>query len=326
MRITRRTALKQLSAASLAAFMPTAFASNGKWPNKPIRLIVPFTPGGSTDIAARLVGAEMGNILGQPLVAHNRPGAGGNLGVEALARSDNDGYTIGMVTTAHPINIWLYKDLGYDLEKSFAPIGFLQEGPIMLVTHPDLPVNSVAELIEYAKANPGKLNFATSGTGNSTHMAGELFCHRAGIKMTHVPYKGSAPAMVDTIAGVCDLSFDTMMSALPHVQSGKLKALAVTTPERSFAAPDVPCIADTMPGFSVSAWNGLAAPAGTPQEIIDKLHDAMVAALATPTVKQRFKEMGVTTRSMAPAEFHRFILDEAEMWGNTVRAANISIS
>lgn len=326
MRFTRRTVLKQISATAFAALTPRVFAQSENWPSKPVQLIVPFTPGGSTDIAARLVGTEMGNILGQPFVAHNRPGAGGNLGLEALARSDNDGYTIGMITTAHPINIWLYKNLGYDLERSFAPIGFLQEGPIMLVTHPDLPVDSVAELIEYAKANPGKLNFATSGTGNSTHMAGELFSHRAGIQMTHIPYKGSAPAMMDTIAGVCDLSFDTMMSALPHVQAGKLKALAVTTAERSAAAPEIPCIAETMPGYNVSAWNGLAAPAGTPKAVINKLHETMVAALETPVVTERFKEMGVSSRAMKPGEFHQFILAEAEMWGNTVKAANISIS
>lgn len=320
----RRTVLQQLSAGALGAVLPAAYAATD-WPRKPIRVIVPFPPGGSTDIAARLAAEGMGRKLGQTFVVENRPGAGGNLGLEALARSDNDGYTIGILTTAHPINSWLYKKPGYDLKSSFAPIGFLQEGPVMLVVHPSLPVNSVSEFIAYAKANPGKLNFATSGTGNSTHMAGELFCNRAQIKMTHVPYKGSAPAIADTIAGVCELSFDTMISALPHVKSGKLKALAVTTAKRSPMVPEVPSIAESLPGFDVSAWNGMVAPAGTPKEIIEKLHAAMVDALASPAVIKRFAEMGVTSRPMQPQDFHQFILEEAQMWGKTVQAANISI-
>ena len=320
----RRMVLRQLSAGALGAVAPMAFATTD-WPRKPVRVIVPFTPGGSTDIAARLAAEGMGRKLGQTFVVDNRPGAGGNLGLEALARSDNDGYTIGILTTAHPINSWLYKKPGYDLKTSFSPIGFLQEGPIMLVVHPSLPVNSVADFIAYAKANPGKLNFATSGTGNSTHMAGELFCNRAQIKMTHVPYKGSAPAIADTIAGVCELSFDTMISALPHVKAGKLKAIAITTGKRSSMTPDVPCIAETLPGFDVSAWNGMVAPAGTPKDVIDRLHAAMVDALASPNVTKRFTEMGVTPRAMQPEEFHKFILQEAEMWGKTVQAAKITI-
>jgi tripartite-type tricarboxylate transporter receptor subunit TctC len=193
------------------------------------------------------------------------------------------------------------------------------------VVHPSLPVNTLPEFIAYAKARPGRLNFATSGTGNSTHMAGELFCNRAQVQMTHVPYKGSAPAITDTIAGVCELSFDTMISALPHVKAGKLKAIAVTTAQRSPMTPDVPSIAETIPGFDVSAWNGMVAPAGTPKEVIDKLHQAMAVALAAPGVVQRFAEMGVTPRAMRPEEFQRFILQEADMWGKTVQAANITI-
>ncbi|CAB3672089.1 Argininosuccinate lyase [Achromobacter denitrificans] len=325
MRDSRRTLLKQLSAGALiGAIGPRAFAASD-WPRRPVKVIVPFTPGGSTDIAARLAAEGMGRALGQTFIVENRPGAGGNLGLEALARSDNDGYTIGILTTAHPINSWLYKKPGYDLASSFSAIGFLQEGPIMLVVHPSLPVNSLPEFIAYAKARPGKLNFATSGTGNSTHMAGELFCNLAQVQMTHVPYKGSAPAITDTIAGVCELSFDTMISALPHVQAGKLKAIAVTTAKRSPMTPDVPSIAETLPGFDVSAWNGMVAPAGTPKEVIDKLHQAMAQALAAPAVVQRFADMGVTPRAMQPEAFQRFILQEREMWGKTVRAANIAI-
>jgi len=295
------------------------------WPARPVRVIVPFTPGGSTDIAARLAAEGMGRALGQAFVVDNRPGAGGNLGLEALARAEPDGYTIGILTTAHPINSWLYKRPGYDLKSSFAPIGFLQEGPIMLVAHPSLPVSSVAELIAYAKARPNALNFSSSGTGNSTHMAGELFCHQAQVKMTHVPYKGSAPAIADTIAGVCELSLDTMISALPHVKAGRLKALAVTTAARSPMTPDVPSMSETIAGFEVAAWNGMVAPAGTPRLVIDRLHAAMVEALAAPAVVKRFGEMGVNSRAMSPEQFHRFILQETDMWGKTVRAAHISI-
>ena len=195
----------------------------------------------------------------------------------------------------------------------------------MLVVHPSLPVNSLPEFIAYAKARPGKLNFATSGTGNSTHMAGELFCNLAQVQMTHVPYKGSAPAITDTIAGVCELSFDTMISALPHVQAGKLKAIAVTTAKRSPMTPDVPSIAETLPGFDVSAWNGMVAPAGTPKEVIDKLHQAMVQALAAPAVVQRFADMGVTPRAMQPEAFVALHPPGKGDVGKTVRAANIAI-
>lgn len=321
---TRRAVLHRLSVGALGSVVPMARAASD-WPRKPVKVIVPFTPGGSTDIAARLAAEGMGRQLGQTFVVENRPGAGGNLGLEALARSEPDGYTIGILTTAHPINTWLYKKTGYDLKSSFAPIGFLQEGPIMLVVHPSLPVSSVAELIAYAKARPGKLNFASSGTGNSTHMAGELFCHQAKVTMTHVPYKGSAPAISDTIAGVCELSFDTMISALPHVKSGKLKALAVTTASRSPMTPEVPCMNETIPGFEVSAWNGMVAPSGTPSVVIQKLHAAMAETLSTPAVVKRFQEMGVNSRLMSPEQFHRFILQETDMWGKTVRAANIVI-
>ncbi|ARU03963.1 ABC transporter substrate-binding protein [Comamonas serinivorans] len=321
---TRRTVLKQAGAGTLAALAPAAWA-NTAWPRKSVRVIVPFTPGGSTDIAARLAADGMARALGQPFVVDNRPGAGGNLGLEALARAEADGYTLGILTTAHPINGWLYAKPGYDLKASFSPIGFLQEGPIMLVAHPSLPVNSVAELIAYAKANPNKLNFSSSGKGNSTHMAGELFCHRAGVRITHVPYKGSAPAIADTVAGVCELSFDTMISALPHVKAGKLKALAVTTAQRSPMTPNVPSLAETLPGYQVSAWNGIVAPAGTPRPVIAQLHAALTEALAAPTVVKRFEDMGVSSRPMAPEAFQRFILQEAEMWGKTVQAAHITL-
>ena len=204
-------------------------------------------------------------------------------------------------------------------------MGFLQEGPIMVVVHPSLPVKTLPELIAYAKANPGKLNYATSGTGNSTHMAGELFCDMAGVTMTHVPYKGSAPAMADTIGGVCPLSFDTMISALPHVKAGKLRALAVTTPNASALLPDVPPVARSLPGYAVSAWNGVAAPMGIPAEILAKLNQGVDEAVKSTMVKTRFAEMGVSSREMTPAQFQAFIAQESTQWAKTVKQAGVTL-
>ncbi len=322
----RRQFLHLGSAALAGAGLGLGVSAHAQaWPSKAVRVIVPFTPGGSTDIAARLVATQLTQKFGQSFVVDNRPGAGGNIGLEALARSAPDGYTLGIVTTAHPINMSLYKRTGYDLAKDIQAVGFLQEGPIMVVVHPSLPVNTLPELIAYAKANPGKLNYATSGTGNSTHMAGELFSDMASVKMTHVPYKGSAPAMADTIAGVCQLSFDTMISALPHVKGGKLRALAVTTHAASPLLPDVPPVARTLPGYAVSAWNGVAAPMGIPADILAKLNQGVDEAVKSTMVKTRFAEMGVSSREMTPAQFQAFIAQESAQWAKTVKQAGMTL-
>ena len=323
----RRDFLTGCAAMTASASLPAlAQGRDTAYPTKPVRVIVPFTPGGSTDVAARVVSAHLGETLGQAFVIDNRPGAGGNIGLEALARAEPDGYTIGICTTAHAINTTLFKRPGYRLQQDFAPIGLLQEGPLVLVATTSLPVQTLAELIAYAKANPGKLNYASSGTGNSTHMAGELFDIMAGVKTVHVPYKGSAPSIADTIAGVCQMSFDTMISALPHIQAGKLKALAVTSRVRSPLLPHVPTVEESgLSGYEVTAWNGMTAPARTPAPIIAKLQDGVLKALESPRIKDRFDQLGVSIRPMTSSQFASFVSAETEKWKKAVSAAGIAL-
>lgn len=303
-----------------------AWASVGSaqaaYPEKPVRLVVGFSPGGATDIAARVVAAELSNILKQPFVVENKPGAGSNLAAEQVSRAAPDGYTLFVVAVTSTINQTLYKDLNFDIAKDFAPVGLLIKSPNLLVVNPSLPVNNVQELVDYAKKNPGKLAFASAGTGGSTHMAGELFKLQAGIDMLHVPYRGSAPAMADLIGGQVQLSFDNMPSAWQHVQSGKLRALAVTTKERSDSAPNVPTMAESgFPDFDVSAWFGLVAPAGTPHDVIATLNTAVNQVLAMPAVRERFDTMGAVAAPTTPEQFGDYIKSEVDMWGKVVKAS-----
>nr|WP_255592631.1 tripartite tricarboxylate transporter substrate binding protein [Bordetella sp. BOR01] len=292
------------------------------YPEKPVRLVVGFSPGGATDIAARVVAAELSNILKQPFVVENKPGAGSNLAADQVSRAAPDGYTLFVVAVTSAINQTLYKDLNFDIVKDFAPVGLLIKSPNLLVVNPSLPVNNVQELVDYAKKNPGKLAFASAGTGGSTHMAGELFKLQAGIDMLHVPYRGSAPAMADLIGGQVQLSFDNMPSAWQHVQSGKLRALAVTTKERSASAPNVPTMAESgFPDFDVSAWFGLVAPAGTPSDVIAKLNTAVNQVLAMPAVRERFDTMGAVAAPTTPGQFGDYIKSEVDMWGKVVKAS-----
>ncbi|CAM3852632.1 Bug family tripartite tricarboxylate transporter substrate binding protein [Bordetella tumulicola] len=295
------------------------------YPEKPVRLVVGFSPGGATDIAARVVAAELSNILKQPFVVENKPGAGSNLAADQVARATPDGYTLFVVAVTSTINQTLYKNLNFDIVKDFAPVGLLIKSPNLLVVNPSLPVNNVQELVDYAKKNPGKLAFASAGTGGSTHMAGELFKLQAGIDMLHVPYRGSAPAMADLIGGQVQLSFDNMPSAWQHVQSGKLRALAVTTKERSGSAPNVPTMAESgFPEFDVSAWFGLVAPAGTPSDVIATLNTAVNQVLAMPAVRERFDTMGAVAAPTTPEQFGDYIKSEVDMWGKVVKASGAS--
>jgi len=299
-----------------------ASPAQAAYPEKPVRLVVGFSPGGATDIAARVVAAELGNILKQPFVVENRPGAGSNLAADYVARSTADGYTLFVVAVTSAINQTLYKNLTFDIVKDFAPVGLLIRSPNVLVVNPSLPVNNVQELVDYAKKNPGKLAFASAGTGGSTHMAGELFKLQAGIDMLHVPYRGSAPAMTDLIGGQVQLSFDNMPSAWQHVQSGKLRALAVTTKDRSASAPDLPSMAESgFPDFDVSAWFGLVAPAGTPGDVIEKLNTALNQVLAMPAVRERFDAMGAVAAPTTPEQFGQYIQSEVDIWGKVVKAS-----
>lgn len=324
--LTRRNFLGATAAGLVVAGTGGAASAQSAYPAKPIRLIVPYPPGGSTDIAARVVGEQVSQSLGQRFVVDNRPGAGGNIGMQLAATSDPDGYTVVVGTTAHAINMTLFKDLSYDTVKDFEPIALLTEVPLMLVVNPAVKAQTVEELIALAKQEPGSLDVASSGNGQSTHLAAELFNAMAGVKMTHVPYKGSAPAITDVVAGHVQLMFDTVMSALPHVQAGKLRALAVTSAKRAPVVPDVPTIAEAaLPGYEAIAWNGLFAPKGTPRAIIDQLNAETVKAVQSDKVKEQFASMGATARPTTPDEFGSYVRNEVTKWAKVVNESGARI-
>ena len=317
----RRTVL----GAGLAAALLPRLARAEDYPARTVRLIVPYPPGGSTDITARVLGDKLGTDFGQRFLVDNRPGAGGNIGMDAEAHAKPDGYTLAINTTAHAINMTLFASMPFDTLKSFAPIALLTENPLVLVVTPALAAHSVTELIALAKSKPGGLHYASSGNGQSTHLAGELFCSMAGIKMVHVPYRGSAPAIQDVMAGQVEMIFDSSQSCLPHVQDGAVRALGVTSRTAMAALPDVPPIAATLPGYEAIAWNGLVAPAGTPAPIVDRLNAAVLKALADPGVVRRFADLGATVRPTTPAEFAGYIANEIAKWGDVVRTSGAKV-
>ncbi len=321
-----RKVLLSLSVLSCALLAAAPAAQAQTWPAKPIRMVVPYPPGGPTDIVARVVGQKLSERLGQPVVVDNRPGAGGNIGADAVAKSSPDGYTMLVATTAHAINMTLFAKPGYNTRTDFAPVSMLTSGPLVLVTAPSTQATSVAELIVMAKANPGKVTFASSGNGQSTHLAAELFNSMAGTRMTHVPYKGSAPALTDVMAGQATVMFDTMLSAMPFVRDGKLRALAVTGATRSPAAPDIPTIAQAgLPGYEATAWNALLVPANTPPAVVDKLSDAMKAVLTQEDVRSRFATQGFAATWTSPPDTGKFIAHEIDKWGKVVKASGATI-
>jgi tripartite-type tricarboxylate transporter receptor subunit TctC len=298
---------------------PQAHAQN--YPSKPVRIIVPLAPGGITDIAARLVGAKLAERLGQPVVVENRPGGAQSIGSEFVARAPADGYTLIMATvSSHAINASLYHNLRYSITKDFSPISMTTLQPLMLVVHPSVPANTVPELIELLKANPGKYSFGSpGGAGTSGHLAAELFKMKTGTLMVHIPYKGSGPMIIDLVGGQIQLAFDNMPTALAQVKAGKLKGLAVTSAERSKFAPDLPAIDEFVPGFKVTAWQGLFAPAATPPAILDTLSGEVQQIMRTPDTISRLLEMGVTSVGSSRSEFASFVKDEIERWAEVVR-------
>lgn len=310
-------------AATAVVASSTALAA---YPDRPIRLVVGFSAGGTTDVVARIMGKEISESLGQTVVIDNKPGAGSNIGAGLVSRAAPDGYTLYMVAVTSTINQTLYKNLDFNIVKDFAPVALAVRVPNVLVVNPKLPVKSVKELVDYAKAHPGKLNFASSGSGTSIHMAGELFKQLAHIDVTHIPYKGSSPATTDLIGGQVDYMFDNMPSSWPHVVAGKLRALAVTTAERSETAPDLPTMKESgFPTFDVSSWFGVLAPKGTPDEAINKLNKAMRDALAKPEVRARLKDLGAVPADTTPAQFGEFINAEVNSWAKVVKASGATV-
>ncbi len=323
MSICKKTLAAALAALGLA-LSATAHAQG--YPAKPVKLVVPYPPGGPTDIVARVVGQKLSEQTGQQFIVENRAGAGGNIGAEAVARSPTDGYTLLIATTAHAINMSLFKKMSYNTLKDFAPVSLLTRGPLVIVANPSLPAQNVRELIALAKAKPGAINFASSGNGQSTHLSGELFNTMAGVKMTHIPYKGSSPALTDVMGGQASLMFDTMLSAMPFVKSGRLKALAVTSATRSPAAPDLPTVAESgVPGYETIAWNGVLAPVGTPKDVIAKLSTELKRAMEAPEVKEKFAAQGFAAAWSTPEAFGTFLQAEVDKWSLVVKASGATI-
>jgi tripartite-type tricarboxylate transporter receptor subunit TctC len=295
------------------------------YPSHAIKWIVGYPAGGTTDILARLVGQYLSERLGQQFIIENRPGAGNNIGTDAVVHAPPDGYTVLLVNPANGINASLYKRLSFNFLRDIAPVGGIIRVPNLMTVNPNVPAKTVAEFIAYAKANPGKVNMASSGNGTSVHLSGELFMKMTGTKMTHVPYRGASPALTDMLSGVVQVMFDNMPSSLPHAQSGALRPLAVTTATRSPALPDVPALAETVPGYEASAWFGMGAPKGTPPEVIAVLNDGINAALADPKMRARLAELGGTAMGGTPAEFGKVIQDETDKWAKVVAFAGVSI-
>jgi tripartite-type tricarboxylate transporter receptor subunit TctC len=308
-----------LGCSSLAA--TSAFAQTAPWPSKPIRYIVPFAPGGTTDILARVVGEKLGPALGQTLVVENKAGQGGSVGAAELARAVPDGYTIGGGTiSSHAINATLYDKLPYDPVKSFDPIIMYATQPNVLLVHPSVPANNLREFIALAKANPGKYSFGSAGIGTSQHISGELFSTMAGVKMQHIPYKGSGQMIPELLGGTIVVAVDNIATALPHMKAGKLRALAVTTATRSSAAPDVPTMAESgLTGYELSSWQAVFAPAGTPKPIIDRLYTEIDKILKTPDVAKRLGELGLDISGMPPAELGKLVASDVPRLGKVVK-------
>lgn len=314
-----------VASALLLVLASAGLHAQSGWPTKPVRIVVPFPAGGTTDIVARMLAADLQKAWGQSVVIENRAGAGGNIGSEAVAKSPPDGYTLLMATVGtHSINLPLFEQnkqkLAYHPLNDFVPITNVAAVPNVMIVPAALPVNSVAEFIAYAKARPGKLNMASSGNGTSIHLTGELFKSMTGTYMVHLPYRGSAPALTDLIAGNTQVMFDNLPSALPHIRSGRLKALAVTSRERSPALPNVPTLAESgLKDFDASAWFGLLAPAGTPREVVTRVQQDVARILATPEMRERFAGQGAVPVPNTSEEFAAFIRSEIEKWSKVVK-------
>ena len=322
MKLPRRHFL-HLAAGAAALPAVSRVARAQAYPTRPVRIIVPFAPAGSADIVARLIGQWLSERLGQPFVIENRPGAGTNIGTEAVVRAPADGYTLLLVGSSSAINATLYDKLTFNFIRDIAPVASIIRQPNVMLVNPSVPAKTVPEFIAYAKADPGKINMASAGNGSSSHVFGELFKMMAGVNIVHVPYRGGAPALTDLLAGQVQATFVPVPASIEYVRAGKLRALAVTTTTRSDALPDIPTVGDFVRGYEASGFVGLGAPKNTPAEIIEKLNKEINAALADPKIKARLADLGGTVLPGSPAEFGKLVADETEKWGKVIRAANI---
>jgi len=322
MKLRRRQFLHLAAGAALAPALPRA-ASALDYPTRPVKLVIGFAPGGPADLVARLLSQRLSERLGQVFVIENRPGAGTTIATEGVVRSPPDGYTLLWTTSADTINTTLYDKLNFDFIRDIAPVASIDLLPLVMEVLPSFPARTVREFIAYAKANPGKINFASGGVGSTQHVAGELFNFMTGVDLVHVPYRGAALAVNDLLAGEVEVTFSPIPLSIGYIRADKLRALAVTSASRSPALPDIPTVGECVPGYEATASDGIGAPANTPTEIIDKLNNAVNAALTDPNIKARLEDLGGVPMPMSPPEFAKFIAEETEKWSKVVRFANI---
>src|SRR5882757_4028906 len=322
---SRRAAMGMVATGASALLASARRASALDYPTRPVRFLVGYPPGGATDILARLIGQRLSEKLGQQFVVENKPGAGNNIGTEAAVNAAPDGYTVLLINPANYINATLYANLKFDFVRDIAPIASLNRVPNVMTVNKDVPAKDVAEFIAYVKANPGKINMASSGNGTSVHLSGEMFMAMTGVKMQHVPYRGAAPAITDMLGGQVQVIFDNMPSIIEHIRSGSLRALAVTTTQRSSQLPDVPTLAETVPGYEASALFGMAAPKNTPKEIITKLNTEINAVLAEPAIKAKLIDLGGEPLIGPPEAFGAMIVAETDKWEKVVKAAGVHV-
>jgi tripartite-type tricarboxylate transporter receptor subunit TctC len=320
--ISRQRFLKLIaSAAALPTFARIATGQN--YPSRPIHIIVGFPPGGAADVTARLIGQWLSERLGQPFIIENRPGAGTNIGTEAVAKSPADGYTLLLVSVANTVNASLYESLNFDFIRDITPVAGLVRGPLVMEVNPSVPATTVPEFIAYAKANPGMINIASAGIGTPGHMASELFQLLTDLDLLDVPYRGGAPALTDLLAGQVHVMFDNLPTSLEYIRAGKLRALAVSTITRSDTLPDLPTVSEFVPGYEVSSWFGIGAPRNTPRQVVDKLNAEINAGLTTPKLKAQLMDLGSSPLIGSPADFGSLIVKETEKWRKVIRAAKI---
>jgi tripartite-type tricarboxylate transporter receptor subunit TctC len=322
MQLLRRQFLHLTGAAAITSAIPR-LALALDYPTRPVHLVVGFAAGGGNDILARLIGQWLSERLGQPFVVENRPGAGTNVGTEAVVRARPDGYALLLVSKPAAINATLYDNLNFNFVRDIAPVSGIMRVPEVMLINPSIPAKTLPEFIAYAKANPGKINMASAGNGSGTHVSGELFKMMTGIDMVHVPYRGSGPALIDLLGGQVQVLFQPTISTIEYIRAGKLRALAVTSASRSAVLPDIPAVSEFVPGYEASEWYGMGAPKNTPAEIIDKLNREVNAALVDPKIKARLGDLDGTALVGSPADFGKLIADETEKWAKVIRAAHI---